>query len=66
MEYLHSYTSPLINSSLVINSSHIINEDQLMKTKSSNLKENEHCDSVMNVTNDEDYTDGLSPNAISN
>ena len=45
MEYLHSYSSlvinnsPVINSSLVINSSPIINEDQLMKTKSSKLKE---------------------------
>ena len=63
MEYLHSYSSlvinnsPVINSSLVINSSAIINEDQLMKTKSSKLKENELCKSVMNVTNDEDYTD---------
>ena len=63
MEYLHSYSSlvinnsPVINSSLVINSSPIINEDQLMKTKSSKLKENELCESVMNVTNDEDYTD---------
>ena len=65
MEYLHSYTSPVINSSLVINSSAIINEDQLMKTKSSELMENEHCDSVMNITNDEDYTDVLSLNAIS-
>ena len=65
MEYLYSYTSPVINSSLVINSSAIINEDQLMKTKSSELMENEHCDSVMNITNDEDYTDVLSLNAIS-
>ena len=65
MEYLHSYTSPVINSSLVINSSAIINEDQLMKTKSSKLKDNEHCESVMNVTNDENYTDGLSSNVIS-
>jgi hypothetical protein len=47
MEYLHSYSTP------------IINEDQLMKTKSSKLKDNEHCESVMNVTNDENYTDGL-------
>jgi hypothetical protein len=46
MEYLHSYSTP------------IINEDQLMKTKSSKLKDNEHCESVMNVTNDENYTDG--------
>ena len=58
------YTSPVINSSLVINSSAIINEDQLMKTKSSELMENEHCDSVLNITNDEDYTDVLSLNAI--
>ena len=53
MEYLHSYSTP------------IINEDQLMKTKSSKLKDNEHCESVMNVTNDENYTDGLSSNVIS-
>jgi hypothetical protein len=43
----------------------IINEDQLMKTKSSKLKDNEHCESVMNVTNDENYTDGLNSNVIS-
>jgi hypothetical protein len=53
MEYLHSYNTP------------IINEDQLMKTTSSKLKDNEHCESVMNVTNDENYTDGLSSNVIS-
>jgi hypothetical protein len=53
MEYLHSYSTP------------IINEDQLMKTKSSKLKDNEHCESVMNVTNDENYTDGLNSNVIS-
>ena len=53
MEYLHSYSTP------------IINEDQLMKTTSSKLKDNEHCESVMNVTNDENYTDGLSSNVIS-
>jgi hypothetical protein len=35
------------------------------QTKSSELMENEHCDRVMNVTNDEDYTDVLSLNAIS-
>jgi hypothetical protein len=34
MEYLHSYTTPTIN------------EDQLMKTKSSKLKDNEHRESV--------------------
>ena len=36
-----------------------------MKTKSSKLKDNEHCESVMNVTNDEDCTDDLSSNVIS-
>jgi hypothetical protein len=35
-EYLHSYSTPNIN------------ENQLMKTKSSKLKDNEHCESVMN------------------
>lgn len=65
MEYLHSYSSPVINNSPVINSSPIINEDQLMKTKSSKLKEYEDCESVMKVTNDEDYTDGWSSKAIS-
>ena len=53
MEYLHSYSTPNIN------------ENQLMKTKSSKLKDNEHCESVMNITNDEDCTDDLSSNVIS-
>jgi hypothetical protein len=48
MEYLHSYSTP------------IINEDQLMKTKSSKLKDNEHCESVMNVTNDENSINSIS------